>query len=317
MMKYIISFVIFFIYIFSGIGFCEDCSTYPLCSGTDSLGIPSCPSPPCSCFVPNSSDCTQACWFISGHHYLVPDESGGSTADWVEGFCCTYGNCWDSAVQSCEVLAANNNGTCDYWEVDCPADPTHVCGNASFSYCQPWGCTLYSCLSGNPPAICYEFNVNVPPCAGSTDPCCGSTDPCCGSTDPCCGSTDPCCGSTDLCCGSFASCCGSSDPCCGSTDPCCGSTDPCCGKIGDCKDTDTCLGSSANYISGNLFETQEIVPPRGTAFPIFLTFAYNSLDIADGPLGRGWTHNYNIEVTRSAYGSLTLKEESGKKTYYY
>ena len=212
---------------------------------------------------------------------------------------------FETTTNDCMRLGDNCRG---YWCVDNASHPADIARCIGYNWVVP--------LIANPGDPCIvagdggtdgawhsAYLCTLSPGYGSCPLCSNSNPDCCGSTDPCCGSTDPCCGS--------------SDPCCGSTDPCCGSTDPFCGKIGKPEDTCTSLGSSANYASGNLFETEEIIRPHSTILPIALIFSYNSLDTAEGPLGRGWTHNYNMQVTKSAYGTLTLREESGKKTYYY
>ncbi len=83
----------------------------------------------------------------------------------------------------------------------------------------------------------------------------------------------------------------------------------------DCCPTNTNLGSSANYASGNLFYTQNILSIRGIGLATYITLAYNSLDDYNGPLGKGWTHNYNMRISKTSNGSLLLMAEGGRRTY--
>ncbi len=70
---------------------------------------------------------------------------------------------------------------------------------------------------------------------------------------------------------------------------------------------DVCMGSSANLKSGNLYHSQKVS---------ILTFSYNSLDPYNGPLGKGWTHNYNLLIIPQSDGSLVLKRHDGNNVYF-
>ncbi|MBI5641167.1 MAG: RHS domain-containing protein [Nitrospirae bacterium] len=79
-----------------------------------------------------------------------------------------------------------------------------------------------------------------------------------------------------------------------------------------CSPNSTSMGSSANLESGNLYHSQDILSmPHGLSFSI----AYNSKDAYTGPLGKRWTHNYNMNITRG-FGSLTLMKEDGKRVFF-
>jgi RHS repeat-associated protein len=65
-----------------------------------------------------------------------------------------------------------------------------------------------------------------------------------------------------------------------------------------------CVGSSVNLKSGNLYHSQQV----GT-----LSFSYNSLGVSIGPLGAGWTHDFNLSVFASSNGDLLLKARDGNR----
>ena len=52
------------------------------------------------------------------------------------------------------------------------------------------------------------------------------------------------------------------------------------------------------------------IPGRGFSFTFERT--YNSQDTSDGPLGHGWTHNYNVSLTENTDGSVTARLGDGK-----
>ena len=85
---------------------------------------------------------------------------------------------------------------------------------------------------------------------------------------------------------------------------------------GSCCDVATSFGSSANFMSGNLFESQEVLAANGKGLATSISLAYNSLDDYTGPLGRGWTHNYNMLITRTSDYSLQLMAEDGRRISY-
>ena len=69
---------------------------------------------------------------------------------------------------------------------------------------------------------------------------------------------------------------------------------------------------SVNTATGNFFYdvTDLEIPGRGLPFGFDRT--YNSQDESDGPLGYGWTHNYNITLTVGADNSVTVRWGDGK-----
>ncbi|MDO8445254.1 MAG: RHS repeat-associated core domain-containing protein [Deltaproteobacteria bacterium] len=96
----------------------------------------------------------------------------------------------------------------------------------------------------------------------------------------------------------------------------------------DCKDSksipikiewvkDACMlkvtvGSSANVANGNLSHSQELFSTKGTG----LTIYYNSLDSYTGPLGKGWSHNYDMEIGESIDGYVIVREGDGGRRVY-
>ncbi len=70
--------------------------------------------------------------------------------------------------------------------------------------------------------------------------------------------------------------------------------------------------NSVNTATGNFFYdvTDLTLPGRGVSFAF--DRAYNSQDGTDGPLGFGWTHNYNISLDESGDGDVTVRWGDGK-----
>jgi len=67
--------------------------------------------------------------------------------------------------------------------------------------------------------------------------------------------------------------------------------------------------SSANFKSGNLYHDQRVGK---------LTLSYNSIDTYEGPVGKKWTHNYNIRLTAlSDNATLVLNTEDGNIIYFH
>ncbi|MBI3752645.1 MAG: hypothetical protein HY266_01200, partial [Deltaproteobacteria bacterium] len=66
-------------------------------------------------------------------------------------------------------------------------------------------------------------------------------------------------------------------------------------------------------MSGNLYHDQTLFQAPNSKLPSDFTIAYNSLDTYTGPLGKGWTHTYNINITKESNNSLTLMKQDGKR----
>ena len=72
------------------------------------------------------------------------------------------------------------------------------------------------------------------------------------------------------------------------------------------------LGSTANPASGNLYHNQTLFNTNTPG----LTLSYNSIDNFGSPLGKGWTHNYNLLLFGGHDGSLGLKQGDGRIVYF-
>ncbi len=69
---------------------------------------------------------------------------------------------------------------------------------------------------------------------------------------------------------------------------------------------------SVNTATGNfIFKSTDLaIPGRGVSFAF--DRAYNSQDQNDGPLGFGWTHNYNISLSSDTDGNIIVRWGDGK-----
>ncbi|MDD5033818.1 MAG: SBBP repeat-containing protein [Methylococcaceae bacterium] len=81
----------------------------------------------------------------------------------------------------------------------------------------------------------------------------------------------------------------------------------------------TPFGSAAepvNTATGNYYyqHADLTVPGRGMAFTF--TRTYNAQDNTSGPLGRGWSHNYNLRLTVNGNGSVVVKQADGHEEFY-
>ena len=76
------------------------------------------------------------------------------------------------------------------------------------------------------------------------------------------------------------------------------------------------FGSSAHLASGNLSHSQNLFSSRGNSLPLGLTLYYNSLDPANGALGRGWSHSYSYNLKENSDGSVLISEPNWKYKYY-
>ena len=78
-----------------------------------------------------------------------------------------------------------------------------------------------------------------------------------------------------------------------------------CDDCDDCNQTET--NSQVNLKSGNYYHSQKVITKPET---LSLDLSYNSLESLDTPLGKGWTHGYNMRLIETN-GSITLKLGGG------
>jgi len=72
------------------------------------------------------------------------------------------------------------------------------------------------------------------------------------------------------------------------------------------------IGEMVNSASGNLFLSAQDISIRGRGFNIKIVRSYNSFSSAiDGPLGYGWTFNYNMHLVENLDGTVTLFDGDG------
>ena len=85
------------------------------------------------------------------------------------------------------------------------------------------------------------------------------------------------------------------------------------GKCGSDCSSNIPLDSSANPGSGNLYHDQTLFQTNTLGF----TLSYNSIDNYSGPLGKGWTHNWNIFLfSNPSDNSIGLKQGDGRIVYF-
>jgi RHS repeat-associated protein len=106
---------------------------------------------------------------------------------------------------------------------------------------------------------------------------------------------------------------GAGELCDGKDNNCSGEVDETC--IG-CGKNNIDFGSSANLASGNLYYTYTLFEIKNSIPQIDFTISYNSMDSYLGPLGRGWTHNYNTNIKEIQGDKLVLMKEDGKRVYF-
>ena len=62
-------------------------------------------------------------------------------------------------------------------------------------------------------------------------------------------------------------------------------------------DRNASQGEPVNIINGNMYIIKTDISTSAPGIPFEFTRAYNSMDETEGPLGAGWTHNFNITLT--------------------
>jgi len=69
---------------------------------------------------------------------------------------------------------------------------------------------------------------------------------------------------------------------------------------------------SVNTAIGNYVYSRSDLKIPGRSLSFSFERSYNSLDENDGPLGFGWTHNYNITMTEGSDGDITVRWGDGR-----
>ena len=77
------------------------------------------------------------------------------------------------------------------------------------------------------------------------------------------------------------------------------------------------FASSASVASGNLYHSQTLFNIPNSKILGDFNLSYNSLDGYNGPLGIGWTHTYNINLSENNDDSYTLMEGDGTREVLY
>ena len=71
--------------------------------------------------------------------------------------------------------------------------------------------------------------------------------------------------------------------------------------------------STVNMATGNLSHSQALYSAKKAVLPFDLNLTYNSVE-GDGPLGRGWTHSYNISIRPVSNGGYEYVDSDGRRT---
>ncbi|MBU1737102.1 MAG: chitobiase/beta-hexosaminidase C-terminal domain-containing protein [Proteobacteria bacterium] len=71
-------------------------------------------------------------------------------------------------------------------------------------------------------------------------------------------------------------------------------------------------GDNVNTSTGNYAYNRSDLAIPGRGIPFAFDRTYNSQDGSDGPLGFGWTHNYNISLTEEAGGEVSIRWGEGR-----
>ncbi len=72
-------------------------------------------------------------------------------------------------------------------------------------------------------------------------------------------------------------------------------------------------GQPVSYANGNMFHTFADLLIPGPDLPLMFQRTYRSNDPQDGPLGFGWTHNYNVFLVDDPGVSATIHDETGSR----
>ena len=78
---------------------------------------------------------------------------------------------------------------------------------------------------------------------------------------------------------------------------------------------DQCINSAADVSSGAVSHGQQLFAVSGGALATAIDLSYNSLSLADKPLGLGWSHSYDIRLETQSNGSITLVNGGANRVY--
>lgn len=175
------------------------------------------------------------------------------------------------------------------------------CGESDVGECS-YGTQF--CVS---PDECTECTAILP----TTEVCDGLDNDCDGQTDEGVKNTCGGCGPVPMeVCNN-----GIDDNCNGVTDEDCDDDDD---DQGD--DDDDCTinqGDAVNITNGNMHTTpQRDFYLKGAGLNIDFYRVYNSQKDENGPMGYGWMHNYGLNISEGADGTIRLTREDGKALYF-
>jgi uncharacterized protein DUF6531 len=77
-----------------------------------------------------------------------------------------------------------------------------------------------------------------------------------------------------------------------------------------------CMGDPVQSATGNFAHSAVDLRLPGVGAPFEFTRSYNSLDTSEGPLGRGWTHSYDLGLGISSNGDVVFRGEHGQQLQY-
>lgn len=86
------------------------------------------------------------------------------------------------------------------------------------------------------------------------------------------------------------------------------------GRLGPPDDPNASGRGRINLATGNAYEQKEdLFVPGGRGMPLRFARTYNSRDNYNGPLGYGWTHNFNASLKEEQDGSVTHSGPQGAR----
>ena len=71
-------------------------------------------------------------------------------------------------------------------------------------------------------------------------------------------------------------------------------------------------GRGVNAVLGNFVLQEQDLAVPGRGLPVAFTRTYNSASVADGPLGPGWTHSFNLAVLPDGADAMLVRNADGR-----